>query len=101
MQGAKEIELTDTEAGAVVPIKAVPGASRDRIAGVLGRRLKIAVAAVAEKGRANKAIAGVLARGLGVPARRVHLTGGATNPNKQFVVEGVTAATVRQRLEAL
>ena len=101
MQGANKIELTDSEEGTVVPVKAVPGSSRDRVAGVLGTRLKIAVSAAAEKGKANKAIAAVLARALGVPARRVGLVGGVTKANKQFVVEGMTAETVRRKLEAL
>lgn len=101
MQGAKEIELTATAAGVVVPVKATAGASRDRIAGVLATRLKIAVTAAPEKGKANKAIAAALARALGVGPRRVRLVAGATNPNKQFEVEGLTVEAVRHRLEAL
>jgi len=101
VQGANKIELTDSAAGAVVSVKAAPAASRDRVAGALGGRLKITVAAAAERGKANKAIAKTLGRALGVPARRVRLVAGETHPNKQFVIEGVTAETVRRQLEAL
>ena len=41
----------------LIRVKAVPGASRDEIAGPLGDRLKIRIAAPPEGGKANKAIA--------------------------------------------
>jgi uncharacterized protein (TIGR00251 family) len=55
----------------LVWVKAVPGASRDEIAGVLGGRLKVRVAAPPEGGKANRAIAMLLARAIGVKAGRV------------------------------
>ncbi|KKK79180.1 hypothetical protein LCGC14_2836110, partial [marine sediment metagenome] len=41
----------------MIAVKAVPGASRDRVVGVLGDCLKVATSQPAEKGKANKAIA--------------------------------------------
>ena len=46
----------------VLRVKAVPGAKRDAIAGALGDRLKIRVAAPPEDGQANAAIRALLAR---------------------------------------
>lgn len=69
-----------------IRVKAVPGSSRDRIAGPLGDRLKVCVAAPPEGGRANEAIASVLARALGVAQRSVVLRSGATTPLKEFAV---------------
>ena len=54
-----------------IRVKAVPGSSRSRIAGVLGDRLKIQVAAPPEDGKANKAVAEVLAQWLGAGAARL------------------------------
>lgn len=84
--------------GAVIAVKAVPGASRDRVAGVLGDCLKITTSAPAEKGKANKAVAAILARALGVAAGDVTLVAGPTNPRKEFRVAGLSAKQVRARL---
>ncbi len=101
MQNVAQLDVADRADGACVSVKAVPGSSRDRIAGVLGTHLKIAVAAAAEKGKANKAVAAVLAGALGVTAREVTLLAGASSPRKQFLVAGMTAEGLRAALEAL
>ena len=71
MKGTGQLAVRDDADGAVIAVKAVPGASRDRIVGVLGDALKIAVAAAPEKGKANQAIAATLAKALGVDKRAV------------------------------
>lgn len=71
-----------TPEGVVIRVKAVPGASRDQIAGVLGDRLKVKVAAPPEGGKANKAICALLAKELGVKPGQVEIVSGATNPEK-------------------
>ncbi len=70
------------DGGAVIRVKAVPGASRDQIAGVLGDRLKVKVAAPPEGGKANKAICALIAKALGVKTAQVEIVSGATNPEK-------------------
>lgn len=65
-------------------MKAVPGSSRSRIAGVLGDRLKVQVAAPPEDGKANRAVAQVLADWLDLPASAVELVSGASQPAKVF-----------------
>jgi len=84
--------------GVIIPVKAVPGSSRDRIVGVLGGCLKIATAQPAEKGKANKAIAATLAKALGLPARSVTLTAGPTSPRKEFHAAGLSVDEARARL---
>lgn len=71
-------------------IKVVPGSSRDRIAGLLGDRLKVAVSAPPEGGKANKAVCKLLASALGVPTRDVSVTAGHTQPQKTTTILGVT-----------
>ena len=66
----------------LIRVKAVPGASRDEIAGAVGDRLKVRISAPPEGGKANKAICAVLARSLNVKPNRVILESGASNPAK-------------------
>jgi uncharacterized protein (TIGR00251 family) len=82
----------------LLAIKVVPGARRTRIAGVLGDRLKITVAAPPEKGRANEAICVFLAERCGVPARDVIVERGHANPLKSVRIRGANAAAVRNAL---
>ena len=101
MEGVEDLDIRDGDGAAVLAVKAVPGASRDRIAGALGGALKIAVAAPPEKGKANAAVAGVLAAALGVDRRRVTLVAGATRARKQFRIAGLGAAAVRAALRGI
>jgi len=98
MKDSNLITLRDAPGGTVISVKAVPGASRDRIVGVLGDCLKITTSSAAEKGRANASIARTIARALGVSRRDVQIVGGMTNPRKEFLVAGLSASDVRQRL---
>ena len=79
-------------------VKVVPGASQEGVSGWLGDRLKVRVRQPPEKGRANAAVARLLAAALGVEENAVTLTGGASSPLKTFEVEGLDAATIRERL---
>jgi hypothetical protein len=79
-------------------VKAVPGASRDSIAGLLGDRIKVRVSAAPEGGKANKAIARLLASRLGVRPAQVELRSGQTNPEKLFAIEGVTPEQLTRSL---
>ena len=98
MKDIEKIAIRDVDGGAVISVKAVPGASRDKVVGVLGDCLKIATSSAAEKGRANTAIAKTLASAFGVGKRDVELVGGMTNPRKEFRIAGVSASDVRRRL---
>ncbi len=100
MKGLDSLNITNTPAGAVLFVKARPGASRNRIVGVLGDALKIATIAPAEKGRANDAIARTLARTLGVKPGDVTLLSGQTHPRKQFRIAGADDRFLRDRLAA-
>ena len=101
MKGTEQLRLGDVPGGATISVKVVPGSSRDRIVGVLGDCLKIATAAPAEKGRANRAVAAILAKALGVGAKDVELISGKTSPRKEFSVAGLTAGRMRDKLAAL
>ncbi|MFI4862378.1 MAG: DUF167 domain-containing protein [Phycisphaerales bacterium JB063] len=83
--------------GLSIRLKVVPGASRSAVVGVLGDRLKVAVAAPAEGGKANAAVVALLAKALGVGRGEVEVVAGLTQPMKRVAVSGVT----RERAIAL
>jgi len=78
-------------------IKAVPGASRDQIAGVLGERLKIRISAPPEAGKANAAILALLARSLNIKISGITVESGHGHPEKTLRFRNVDVA----RLSAL
>lgn len=88
----------DDAGGTRIDIKVVPGASRDRVVGLLGSRLKVTVSRPPEKGAANKAVAQLLAKALGVRPREVELVAGATRPEKTFRIAGLSPDDLRRRL---
>ncbi len=85
--------------GVVILVRAKPHARRDGLAGVHGDRLRIAVAAPPDRGRANDALIAVLAEALGVPRSAVTLRSGLTNRDKAFFVAALGEAEARARLE--
>ena len=92
------LRATDTKTGVQFGIKAVPGSSRDRIAGVHGVVLRICDAAPPERGKANDRICELLASALDLPASSVAIVSGSSSPNKQVHVEGLTGSQVCARL---
>lgn len=90
--------LTATADGIRLHVKVVPGASRTKIAGVLGERLKLAVAAPPEAGQANRAVCELLAAFFAVPQRDVLITAGQNQPMKTIEIVGVTACAATEKL---
>jgi len=86
------------EGGAILAVKVVPGASRERIIGPLGDRLKVTVRKPAEKGAANRALLSLVARTLGLRPGDVEILRGGGRPEKDLLVRGLSAAEVRCRL---
>jgi len=92
------VKVESVAGGAVLAVKVVPGASREKIVGPLGERLKIAVRKPPEKGKANKAVCALLAETLGLRAGDVAVLRGQTRPEKDLLVRGLTPDEVRERL---
>lgn len=93
-----ELRVEQVAEGTRLKVKAVPGASRDRLVGVLGDALKVAVTAAPEKGKANKRILQVLADALGTAARELAVVGGESSRDKWILVRSWTPDEVRARL---
>ena len=77
-------------------MKVVPGASRSQVAGVLGDRLKLRIAAPPEGGKANAAVLALLTEATG--CRRIDLVAGHSSQEKTVLLRGA-AATVLARLD--
>jgi uncharacterized protein (TIGR00251 family) len=94
------VPLTNDPAtgGVRMALKVVPGASRDRILGVLGDALKIAVSKPPADGAANKAVIRLLAAHLALPAASITITRGHASPRKEVLITGLSAQELAARL---
>ena len=90
--------LSEVANGVEIAVKAVPGASRTRLAGQLGDAIKIHVSAPPERGKANEAVEKLLAETLGIPARAVKVVTGQTSARKTVLAAGVSIARVKTAL---
>ena len=95
------IKLSEVTGGVRLAIKVVPGASRDRIVGVLGDSLKVAVSKPPAGGAANAAVVKLLAEAFGVPVGCVLIARGHANPRKEVQIEGISAAELGKRIDGL
>src|SRR5204862_4081597 len=94
------IELTDHPDGVVLPVRAQPGGRTNAIRGEQNGMLKVSVTQVAEKGKANKSLIDVLATGLGLKRSQIDLIAGETQPQKRFLIRGLTREELAQRIAA-
>ncbi len=95
------IEVRPHPEGSVLEVRVSPGSARDRVLGAYGPRLKVAVRAPPERGRANRALVTLLARALGVPRGRVQVVSGAGSPDKAVLVRGLPPRELREALDRL
>jgi uncharacterized protein (TIGR00251 family) len=85
--------------GVLLEVKVVPRASRDRIAGLVGDRIKVQLTAPPVEGAANEALRVLLARALDVPRSAVEIVRGETGRSKTLHIDGVTRARVLALLD--
>ena len=83
----------------VLLVKVTPGSSRTRVAGMHGDRVKIAVAAAPERGKANAELAAFLAGKTGLKQRDVIIESGATSPLKRIRLAGIAPDAVEKALK--
>jgi uncharacterized protein (TIGR00251 family) len=84
--------------GLVLELLVQPRASRTRVAGEHGGRLKIQLAAPPVEGEANAALVEFLAGALGVRRADVAIVRGAASRRKTVRVAGIAAAPAEARL---
>jgi uncharacterized protein len=83
-----------------VPVKVLPGASRNEIAGLQNGVWRIKIAAPADKGKANKELIDYLSEIMAIKKVDITILKGQTSHNKIIAVEGLSPAEVNQRLTA-
>lgn len=82
-----------------IAVKAVPGSRKTQVAGLLGDRLKLKVAAPPEDGKANQAICDLLATALGIREKDVRIVSGHASSEKVVAVFGVSLEHARRTLD--
>ena len=92
------IQITEHADGCILAVRAQPGARRNGIVGVHAGMLKVAVTAPPDKGRANDAIVDVLTEALGLKRSQIELVSGPTSRQKKFLLRGVSAAVIADRI---
>ena len=86
---------------AILTIKVIPGASRDRIAGKLGDAIKVQVSAAPERGKANDAVINLIAGLLGLRRNEIQIARGHAQPRKVLQINGIDQQTLDQRISEL
>lgn len=81
-------------------VRVSPKASRNAVLGWQGDRLKLAVTAVPEHGKANAAVQKLLATTLRLPKSAVVLLRGDTHSDKLFEINGLDDGEILRRLPA-
>ena len=81
-----------------LPVKVVPGSSKNCIAGWLGEALRVRVMAPPERGKANTAVEKIIAEALGLSNDAVNVIKGPTSPRKVVEIAGLAESEVRSRL---
>ena len=92
------LDLKPHPDGAILPVRAQPGARRNEIRGLQDGALKVCVTQAPEKGKANKAIVEVLAKWLGVRKSQIELLSGETASQKKFLIHGIEQKELAERI---
>jgi len=92
------IEMEQAGNDVALPVRAQPKARKNGLVGVHDGRLKVAVSAAPERGKANDAIVELLAAALGLKRSQVHLQSGKTSADKKFLLTGITTDELSRRI---
>lgn len=83
------IHLERHPRGTVLTVRAHPGAKRTAVLGILDGALRVAVTAVADKGKANQALFKYVSELFGMPKSDVELLSGAKSRQKRLLLVGL------------
>jgi uncharacterized protein (TIGR00251 family) len=100
MTGVFDLRIRDTPKGAVFEVHVRPRAKRTAITGILGGRVKLALASPPVDGRANEELQAFFARLFGVSRSAVQVIGGEHTRDKRVLIaerNGVSILAVIER----
>lgn len=86
--------------GVILPVRAHAGARRNALKGIHAGALQVLVTQAPERGKANKAITDLLADQLELRKSQLELLAGNTSAQKRFLVRGISAEDLQQRIVA-
>jgi uncharacterized protein (TIGR00251 family) len=93
--------LRQTDAGVEVFLYIQPRASRNKVVGLQGEELKVALTAPPVDGAANKACCLFMAKLCSLPRSYVKITSGETSRHKRLLLENVDLLEVTRLVEDL
>ena len=94
------IAIRESTNGCTFPVRLQPRSRRNRLSGVTGDAVRVAVTAPPVDGQANAACCQLLAEVLRVPKSSVSIAAGQSSRNKLVRVTGLSAAELLKRLRA-
>jgi uncharacterized protein (TIGR00251 family) len=92
------LDIATTNSGFILSIRTHPGSSKNRIIGEYGGRLKLAVTAAPEKGKANKAVIELLAETLRIHESSIHIISGESSRDKRLLIKGLILEDLKSLL---
>lgn len=79
--------LKDFNGKTVIELKVVPKASKTGVSGIIDGRLKLAVNAVPEKGKANAEVIKFLSKFMRIPKSYIEIISGETSHKKNVLLD--------------
>ena len=90
--------IKETAKGVLLPVRAVPRASKNEIQGVHGDALKVRLQAPPVDGKANQVLVRFLSDALDIPRAQLSIASGETGRNKALLITGITKAELISQL---
>jgi uncharacterized protein (TIGR00251 family) len=89
----------DGKAGAALAVRVTTRAPHTELVGIQADgTIKVRLAAVAQKGKANEVLLEFLADVLGISPGKIELVAGQTGRNKLVTITGISGAEIHQRI---
>lgn len=85
----------------MLPLKVIPHASLDAVAGVFNKALKVKVTKAPEDGKANKAVKKLLSSFFNLRKNQVSIISGQTSSNKVVRIDNVSVDFVLDRISMI
>lgn len=90
--------IHETAKGLLLPVRAVPRASKNEIQGVHGDALKVRLQAPPVEGKANEALIRFFSDALDIPRSQISIASGETGRNKAILINGISKADLLKKL---
>lgn len=91
--------IKETAKGVILPVRAVPRASKNEIQGIHGDALKVRLQAPPVEGKANQALIRFLSDVLDISRSQLSIASGETGRNKSVLIVGVAKDDLINRLK--